>query len=128
MLFCSSTTTTTLFFNWMVLPFILLTVHDSLNVNFTGKWIGIGESLHGPLILLILCICFLWGYMKDQLHSQRVNMLDELEAWITAAIANVTKDMLQLVWQEVGCMQSYRVLNMKNFELLHLCVYIKKKV
>jgi hypothetical protein len=35
--------------------------------------------------------------MKEQVYSQRVNMLDELKSWITAAIADVTKDMLQHV-------------------------------
>jgi hypothetical protein len=44
---------------------------------------------------------FLWGYVMEQTYRQRVNMLHELKAWITAATANVTKDMLQLVWQEV---------------------------
>jgi hypothetical protein len=40
---------------------------------------------------------FLWGYVKDQVYSQRVNMLDELKAWINAAIVHVTKDMLEHV-------------------------------
>jgi hypothetical protein len=35
------------------------------------------------------------GYMKDQMYSHRVNILDELKVWITAVVANVTKDMLQ---------------------------------
>jgi hypothetical protein len=49
--------------------------------------------------------------MKDQVCSQIVNTLDELKAPITAVIADVTKDMLQRVWQEVNkvrCMHSYR--------------------
>jgi hypothetical protein len=40
---------------------------------------------------------FLWGYVKDQVYSKKVNMLDNLKAWITAEIANVTKGMLQSV-------------------------------
>jgi hypothetical protein len=40
---------------------------------------------------------FLWGYVKDQVYSKKVNMLDELKAWITAEIADVTKAMLQSV-------------------------------
>jgi hypothetical protein len=51
---------------------------------------------------------FLWGYVKDQGYSQRVNTLYELRGPITAAMANVTEDMLQRVWREVRCMQSYR--------------------
>jgi hypothetical protein len=37
------------------------------------------------------------GYVKDQMNRQRVTTLDELKAQITAAIANVTKDMLQCI-------------------------------
>jgi hypothetical protein len=43
--------------------------------------------------------------MKGRVYSQRVNTLDEHKARITA---DVTKDMLRPVWEEVGCMQSYR--------------------
>jgi hypothetical protein len=39
--------------------------------------------------------------VEDQVYNERVNMLDELKAWITAATANVTKDMLWHIWQEV---------------------------
>jgi hypothetical protein len=39
--------------------------------------------------------------MKGQTYIQIVNTLDELKARITAAIANVTRDMLQRAWQEV---------------------------
>jgi hypothetical protein len=39
-----------------------------------------------------------------------VNTLDELKAQITVAIADVTKDMLQRVWQEMKSMWgAYRV-------------------
>jgi hypothetical protein len=41
-----------------------------------------------------------WGCVKGQVYSQRVNTLDELKARIIAAIANVTKGMLQRVWHE----------------------------
>jgi hypothetical protein len=44
---------------------------------------------------------FIWGYVKDQVHSQRVNMLGDLEAQITAATADITKDTLQRFCQEV---------------------------
>jgi hypothetical protein len=39
-------------------------------------------------------------YVKDQVYSQSVNMVDELKAWITAAIANVSEYMLECIWQE----------------------------
>jgi hypothetical protein len=59
---------------------------------------------------------FSWGYVKCQVFSQRVNTLDELKAWITAAIANVTKDMLQRVWQEVDYI--YRATDDAHCEVL----------
>jgi hypothetical protein len=42
---------------------------------------------------------FLWGYVKDYVYSQRVNLLDELKVQITAANVDITKD----IWQEVDC-------------------------
>jgi len=35
---------------------------------------------------------FLWGCVKDEMYSQRVNMLDELKARITAMVTNHTED------------------------------------
>jgi hypothetical protein len=48
---------------------------------------------------------YLWGYVKDQGYSQRVNTLYELRGPINAAVANVTEDMLRRVWREVGYVQ-----------------------
>lgn len=44
---------------------------------------------------------FVWVYVEDQVYSQSANMLDELKAQITATIADVLKNTLQRVWQEV---------------------------
>jgi hypothetical protein len=41
--------------------------------------------------------------MKDQVNSQKVNALDELKAWNSAATENVEKKMLQRVCQKVNC-------------------------
>jgi hypothetical protein len=77
----------------------LHTVHDCLNVNFPGRWIGRGLPIAWPLRSpdLTHLDFFLWSYVEDQMYSQRCNTLDEPKARITAAIANVTKDMLQRV-------------------------------
>jgi hypothetical protein len=68
---------------------------------------------------------FSWTFFFAAMYSQSVNMLDEVKAQITAE--NVTKGMLQHVWQEVGCMQGYRWPSL--YSILHLtdfpCVYIK---
>jgi hypothetical protein len=44
-----------------------------------------------------------WGYVKDQVCSQRVNTMDVLKALITAALGYVTNDMLHSLWQGVDC-------------------------
>jgi hypothetical protein len=53
--------------------------------------------------LIIRLSAFLCVYVKDQVYSQRLNTPDELKARITAAVANVTTDMLQRFWHEVDC-------------------------
>jgi hypothetical protein len=75
------------------------------NVSFPGLWVGKGGQtaclLHSPDLLHL--DFSIWGYVKDQVFSQRVNTMDVPKALITAAIANVTNDMLQSVWQWVDC-------------------------
>jgi hypothetical protein len=43
----------------------------------------------------------LWGYIKDQVYSFIVIILEELKARTTVAPADITKDMLQRVCQQV---------------------------
>jgi uncharacterized membrane protein YccF (DUF307 family) len=65
---------------------------------------GEDEDVQMRSLLGLLTSClrtFLWGYGKDQVHRQRLTMLDELTAWITAEIANVIKAVLQSIWLEV---------------------------
>jgi galactose-1-phosphate uridylyltransferase len=65
------------------------------------------------------------------MYSQKVNMLDELKSGIIAAIADVTKDILQNIWQEVGCKWNIHVCRATDGtqcevfhtqHLFHLCV------
>jgi hypothetical protein len=100
----TTTTTTFLFFNSKVHQLILLNIiHNCLNMNFSGRW----TRRRGPITWLPCSPdltpldFFLWDYVKDHVYSQRVNMPDELKAWITAAFPYFTKDMLQCVLQEV---------------------------
>jgi hypothetical protein len=63
----------------------------SLDREGRASWVA-------TLILLSLRIrIFFFGAV----YNQRRNMMDELKVWITAAISNVTKDVLQCFWQEV---------------------------
>jgi hypothetical protein len=56
-------------------------VHDCLNANFSGRRRGRGGTImwpphspdHMPLDF------FLWGYVKDQVYSQRMNTLGKLK-------------------------------------------------
>jgi hypothetical protein len=45
----------------------------------------------------------LWGFVKDQVQSQRVSLLEELKTCIAAAVANATKDASHYIWQEDAC-------------------------
>jgi hypothetical protein len=62
-------------------------------VIFPGRWIGRGNSIAWPPLSpdLRSLEFLLWGYLKDQLYSQRANTLDELKARITASTLNVQK-------------------------------------
>jgi hypothetical protein len=61
-------------------------IHDCLNENFPG-----GEPVAWPPRSpdLTPSDFFLWGCVKDQVYSQRVNTLGEVKAWITAVTENV---------------------------------------
>jgi hypothetical protein len=45
---------------------------------------------------------FLWAYVKNYVHSLIFFLLDELIARSTVPTADVTKDMSQRAWQQVG--------------------------
>jgi hypothetical protein len=49
-------------------------VHDCLNVNFPVQWIGTGGPVVWPLRSEVNTLdAFIWGYVKIQVYSQRVN-------------------------------------------------------
>jgi hypothetical protein len=109
MLFRSSATSTTIFsFNWTVHLFILtifFMIEREFPRSMDRKWTANCVALD----------FFLWGCVKGQVYSQRVNMtLDEPKARITAAIADVTKDVLQCVWQEVDSRWAWDVCRAKD--------------
>jgi hypothetical protein len=89
--------------------------------EYPSRWIGKG----GPTAwtprspYLTPSDYFLWGDVKDHMQSRRVNTLDELRAGITAKTANVTKDTVQRVWQEVKCVwEVYRVTDGAHCEVI----------
>ncbi|GBN11108.1 hypothetical protein AVEN_246312-1 [Araneus ventricosus] len=42
-----------------------------------------------------------WGYIKDKVYSREIRDVEDIHASITAAIANVTTEMLQRTWLEL---------------------------
>jgi hypothetical protein len=57
--------------------------------------------MHGPSLSCSQAFGLsLWGYVKDQVYSLGVIMLEALKARTTVATADITKDMLQLVCQQ----------------------------
>jgi hypothetical protein len=90
-----SSTTTILLFSWAAHLFMFLTLSVTER-EFPRPRLGRGGPIAWPPRSpdLTPLDFFLWGYVKDQVNRQRVNMLDELKAWITAEMANVIKAML----------------------------------
>jgi hypothetical protein len=82
-----------------------------MNMNFLGLWM---ERRGRPIAWPPLSPFgfFSLGLCERQVYRQRVNTLDEIKAWITAAIADVTKDMLQRDWEEVDCRWMYAELQL----------------
>jgi hypothetical protein len=78
-------------------------VHTALAKRFPGGWIGRIGRLIGPPRTPYLTPrdFFFWGYIRDIMHSQRVDSLPDLGRRITAALAAVPVDVLSRVWGEV---------------------------
>jgi hypothetical protein len=76
--------------------------HGCFDVNFPGRWMGRGEVIvWAPLssdLMHLDLFCVGGGeHVKDQVYSQRVNVVGELKTGITAAVANVTKGILKCI-------------------------------
>ncbi|PSN36412.1 hypothetical protein C0J52_25453 [Blattella germanica] len=80
-------------------------VRDHLNMALPQCWIG--RASQGDQLIhcspdLTPCDFFMWGFIKDHVYVPPLpTPLDELRARITAAIADIDRDMLQKVWQEM---------------------------
>jgi hypothetical protein len=83
----------------------VVVVHGCWNVNFPGLRVRKEGQTACPFHSLdpLPLDFFIWRYVKDQVCSQRLNMMDVLKALITAAVASVADDMLQSVSQAVDC-------------------------
>jgi hypothetical protein len=79
-------------------------VREYLNTRFQGRWIGRAAPIAGPprSPLLTPLDCFLWGFVKDLVFVPPLPAnVAELRTGITAAVAEVTPEMLRSVWQDI---------------------------
>lgn len=103
---------------------------------FESRWIGIGGPFAWPLRTSDLTPVdfFHLDCVKDQVYSQRVNTVDELEVRVTVAIAHVTDDVLQCVWQKLDsrwevCRATYAYgAHCEVFRTWQLCKFCFKKL
>lgn len=90
-------------------PHWSLFVRDWLNVEVPDRWIG----RHGPDDRVLLpwpprspditpCDFFLWGFVKDRVYVPPLpHDLPTLKGRIAQAVASITPDLLQTVWEEL---------------------------
>jgi hypothetical protein len=78
-------------------------VREFLDVNFPRRWIGRGRWKQWPPRSpdLTSLDFYVWVYVKQTVHSETINDIEQLKQWITAAIESVTPDVLGRVWQEM---------------------------
>lgn len=90
-------------------PHFHLDVRDYLNTRLRNRWIGrIGNHDHDLLPWpprspdLTPCDFFIWGYVKDSVFVPPLPAnLPELRARIVNAFAQIDRDMLHRVWDEL---------------------------
>jgi hypothetical protein len=54
-----------------------------------------------PDLIALDFFFFLWGYVKNTVYQVKINDLQHLKAPIRDAVATVTPNMLQTMWNEV---------------------------
>jgi hypothetical protein len=77
-------------------------VREYLSTHFPGRWIGrAATSFPGSYTPAF----FLWGFVTDRVFVATLPAANvvELRTRVTAAVAEVTSEMLRSVWQEADC-------------------------
>jgi hypothetical protein len=77
-------------------------VRTALDEQFSCRWIGRGGRINWPPLTPDLTpMDFFWGYIKDIVHSERIDYLLDLSRRITATIAALPVDVLSRVCGEM---------------------------
>ncbi|GBN19854.1 hypothetical protein AVEN_114561-1 [Araneus ventricosus] len=76
---------------------------EFLNTRFPQRWIGRDAVMAWPLRSpdITPLDFYLWGYVKQQVYSERINDINHLKQKITVVIYSVTPDVLTRVWEEL---------------------------
>lgn len=85
-------------------PHFLTEVRDFLDGRFPGRWIGRAGPIAWPPRSpdLTPLDFFLWGFIKDKVYIPPLpKSLQDLRNRISAAVDEVTPDLLERVWQEI---------------------------
>ncbi|GBM18979.1 hypothetical protein AVEN_1596-1 [Araneus ventricosus] len=95
-------------------------VREFLDTTFPQRRIGRGAVMAWPPRSpdITPLDFYLWGYVKQHVHSERINDINHLKQRITDIIHSVTPDVLTRVWEELdyrldGC----RITNGAHIEL-----------
>ncbi|GFV80331.1 uncharacterized protein TNCV_4957341 [Trichonephila clavipes] len=106
-----------------VLPHSHLSVRDWLNITVLDQWIfckGLQDKacFSWPLPYLIQCDFYLWGFIKDCVYLPPLPAdLPDLRHMIEAAVARITSDTLNRVWDELAYrLGVFRVTNEAHIE------------
>ena len=90
-------------------PHFSLVVREYLNEQLTDRWIGRATAADSAVILwpprspdLTPLDFFLWGFVKGKVYKPPLpKTIQELKQRITLAVALVTPEMLQKVWENM---------------------------
>ena len=68
------------------------------------------------------CDFFLWGYIKNNVYSQKIRALNHLKNRINEAMTTITEEMLTNIWREVEYrLDICRATKGAHIEIYELC-------
>jgi hypothetical protein len=85
------------------LPYCCHHIKKHLDIEMAGRWISRGGPITWPLRSpdLTPLDFFLWSYVKNIVYQFKISDFQHLEDCIKNAMATVTPNVLQAMWNEV---------------------------